>query len=78
MTGGPWTRSMKVVHGPGPKWGSMDPWSMFCPYPEFKAQLEGFNMSDTEDTNTSEEEKRLAKDIDKEIIKLKYFLEETD
>ena len=33
MTGGPWTRSMKVVHGPGPKWGSMDPWSMFCPHP---------------------------------------------
>ena len=38
MTGGPWTRSMKVVHGPGPKWGSMDPWSMFCPHP-FKATL---------------------------------------
>ena len=33
MTGGPWTRSMKVVHGPGPKRGSMDPWSMFCPHP---------------------------------------------
>ena len=33
MTGGPRTRSMKVVHGPGPKWGSMDPWSMFCPHP---------------------------------------------
>ena len=33
MTGGPWTRSIKVVHGPGPKWGSMDPWSMFCPHP---------------------------------------------
>ena len=33
----PWTRSMtrsmKVVHGPGPKWVSMDPWSMFCPHP---------------------------------------------
>ena len=28
MTGGPWTRSMKVVHGPGPKRGSMDPWSL--------------------------------------------------
>ena len=28
MTGGPWTRSMKVVHGPGPKWESM-----FCPHP---------------------------------------------
>ena len=28
MTGGPWTRSMKVVHGPGP-----NPWSMFCPHP---------------------------------------------
>ena len=24
---------MKVVHGPGPKSGSMDPWSMFCPHP---------------------------------------------
>ena len=33
MTEGPWTRSMKVVHGPGPRWGSMDPWSMFCPHP---------------------------------------------
>ena len=22
----------KVVHGPCPKWGSMDPWSMFCPH----------------------------------------------
>ena len=32
---GPWTQSMKVVHGPSPKWGSMDSWSMFCPYPEF-------------------------------------------
>ena len=35
-------------------------------------------MSDTEDTNTSKEEQRLEKDIDKEINKLKYFLEETD
>ena len=35
MTGGPWARSMKVVHGPGPKWGSMDPWSVFCPHPFF-------------------------------------------
>ena len=34
MRGGPWTWSMKVVHGPGPKWGSMDPWSMFCPHPK--------------------------------------------
>ena len=33
MTGGPRTWSMKVVHGPGPKRGSMDPWSMFCPHP---------------------------------------------
>ena len=33
MTGGPWTRSTKVVHGPDLKWGSMDPWSMFCPHP---------------------------------------------
>ena len=28
MTGGAWTRPMKVVHGPAPKWGSMDPWSI--------------------------------------------------
>ena len=33
MTGGPWTRSMKVVHGPGPKCGSLDQGSMFCPHP---------------------------------------------
>ena len=33
-------------------------------------------MSDTEDIN--EDEQRLEKDIDKEINKLKYFLEETD
>ena len=32
---GPWTRSMKVVHGPGPKWGSKDPWSIFCPHSYF-------------------------------------------
>ena len=38
MTGGPWTRSMKVVHGPCPKRGSMDPWSMFCPHPFDVAQ----------------------------------------
>ena len=25
MTGGPWTRSTKVVHGPGPKWGVHGP-----------------------------------------------------
>ena len=31
--GGPWTRSMKGVHGPGPKRGSMDQGSMFCPLP---------------------------------------------
>ena len=31
----PWTRAMKVVHGPGPKWGSMDPWFIFCPHPHF-------------------------------------------
>ena len=36
MTGSPWTRSRKVVHGPGPKKGSMDLWSMFCPHPEGK------------------------------------------
>ena len=29
MTGGPWTQSMKVVHGPS----KVDPWSMFCPHP---------------------------------------------
>ena len=28
MIGGPWTRSMIVVHGPGPRWESMDPWSI--------------------------------------------------
>ena len=39
MTGGPWTRSMKVVHGPGPKWGSMDQGSMFCPQPAATALL---------------------------------------
>ena len=31
--GGPWTMSIQVVHGPGPEKGSMDAWSMFCPYP---------------------------------------------
>ena len=31
--GGPWTWSMKGVHGPGPKRGSMDQGSMFCPLP---------------------------------------------
>ena len=36
MTGGPWTRSMIVVHGPGPRWESMNPWSMFCPHPLYK------------------------------------------
>ena len=25
---GPWTRSKVGVH----EWGSMDPWSMFCPH----------------------------------------------
>ena len=30
MTGDAWTRSMKVVYGPGPKWGSMDPWSIIA------------------------------------------------
>ena len=39
MTGGPWTWSMKVVHGPGPKRGSMDPWSMFCPHPCVTANM---------------------------------------
>ena len=29
MTGGPWTRSMKVVDGPGPKRGSMGPGPCF-------------------------------------------------
>ena len=36
MTGGPWTLSMKVVHGAGPKWGSM-----FCPHP-----FHGFMLTD--------------------------------
>lgn len=35
-------------------------------------------MSDTEDTNISEEEQRLEKDIDKTINQLKYFLDEND
>ena len=30
MTGDAWTWSMKVVYGPGPKWGSMDPWSIIA------------------------------------------------
>ena len=31
---GAWTGSYKwSMHGPGPKWGSMDPGSMFCPHP---------------------------------------------
>ena len=42
MTGGPWTQSMKVVHGPGPKWGSMDPWSTFCPHPDVMAMVDIF------------------------------------
>ena len=29
MTGGAWTASMKLVYGPGPKWGSTDPWSIY-------------------------------------------------
>ena len=33
MTGGAWTLSIKMVHGPGSKRGSMDPWFMFCPHP---------------------------------------------
>lgn len=35
-------------------------------------------MSNTEDTNTSEEEQHLEKDIVKETNKPKYFLEETN
>ena len=35
--GGPWTRSMKVVHGPGPQRGSMDQGSMFCTFPREEA-----------------------------------------
>ena len=37
---GPWTWSMKVVHGPSPKRGSMDPWSMFCPHPDLQCLAE--------------------------------------
>ena len=40
--GGPWTRSMKGVHGPGPYFdgpgpqrGSMDQGSMFCTFPVY-------------------------------------------
>ena len=46
MTGGPWTRSIKVVHGPGPKRGSMDPWSMFCPHPLQPNFVRFFTQSD--------------------------------
>ena len=42
MIGGPWTWSMKGVHGPGPyfdgpgPWmGSMDQGSMFCTFPHY-------------------------------------------
>ena len=35
--GGPWTRSMKGVPGPGPKRGSMDQGSMFCPLPKLES-----------------------------------------
>lgn len=45
---------------------------------EFTAQLRWFNMSNAEDTNASEEEQHLDKDIVKETNKPKYFLEETD
>ena len=31
---------MKVVHGPGPKRGSVDPWSMFCPHPDLQCLTE--------------------------------------
>ena len=33
--GGPWTRSIEEVHGPGPDKGSMDRGSMFCTFPIF-------------------------------------------
>ena len=33
LTKCPWTRSIIVVCGPGPKRGSTDPQSMFCPHP---------------------------------------------
>ena len=36
--GGPWTRSMKRVHEPGPKRGSMDQGSMFCPLPRKRVE----------------------------------------
>ena len=43
---GPWTQSIKVVHGPGPRWGSMDPWSMFCPHPAAGAYIWRGNLMD--------------------------------
>ena len=35
MTGGPYGPDPyeSGPYGPGPKWESMDPWSMFCPHP---------------------------------------------
>ena len=39
-----WIRSVKVVHVPGPKWGSMDPWSMFCPHSLNNGYKNSLNM----------------------------------
>ena len=37
---GPW----QGVHGIGPKWGSMDPWSMFCPLDPKQSQNRVFKF----------------------------------
>ena len=39
----PWTSSM-TAHGTGPKWVSMDPWSMFCPL-QSNYRIEFSNLS---------------------------------
>ena len=36
--------TMDQVHGSGPEKGSMDPWSMFCPYPTLVCTRSGFIM----------------------------------
>ena len=45
---------------------------------EAKRPCEFINMSNSEEGSSSEDEQRLVKEIDKEIKKLKYFLEETE
>ena len=45
---------------------------------EAKRPCKFINMSDGEEGSSSEDEQCLVKEIDKEINKLKYFLEETE